>query len=383
MTEGTDKEWLTVFMSVYKQASPIIETVAKVDLNGQPASLDSLVEGYKLLPSVLQSIKGMPKPSNKELRKIKGNLEKTLDMSIKAGEMALKMIDDHTHGARTASRMHFASIVGYVSYAESFHKLVKEGLTRIGMDISDQSGLPSVAEIFAAVAMPKVTEGGGLFGKKYIRLGPLLSTVGGWMFQAGGTLGYGLRDHPVILGKLLGVPADRANEYVQNTLQEIATSQLAQTSGKDKTLADLFLFPTLAQSGYELTPGAKWINIKVHDMERIWEFVQTAFQKGAAISFHFPKDFRIYWTNTFKLRPQKEWDEAYRRGIVTTKQQDILILEDEASNALAGALAAAIDWVRASAPTQLTSDELSILKKLASSQKSTNRNDKDTHSIPS
>lgn len=360
MTEGTDKEWLPVFMSVYKQARPIIETVAKLDLDGQPASLDSLVEGYKLLPPILQSITGMPKPFSKELRKIKDNLQKTLEMSIKAGETALKMIDDHAHGARTASRMHFASIVGYVSYAGSFHKLVKEGLTKIGVDISDQSGLPSVAEIFAAVAMPKVTEGGGLFGKKYIRLGSLFLTVGGWMFQAGGTLGYGLRDRPVILGKLLGVPADYANEYVQNTLQKLATSQLAQTSGKDKTLADLFLFPTLAQSGYDSTPGAKfgkWINIKVHDMEKVWEFAQTAFQKGAAISFHFPEDFRTYWTNTFKPRPQKEWDEAYRLGIVTTQQQDILILEDEASSALAGV----IDWVRASAPTRLTSDELSII----------------------
>jgi hypothetical protein len=364
MTEGTDKEWLAAFVSVYKQARPAIETVAKVHSADHPPTLDSLVEGCKLLPPVLQSIKGMPKPSNKELRKIKDNLEKTLEMSIKAGEMALKMIEDHTHGARAASRMHFASMVGYVSYAGGFHKLVKGGLTKIGVDIGAQSGLPSVAETFAAIAVPKVTEGGGLFGKKYIRLGPLLSTVGGWMFQAGGTLGYGLRDHPIILGKLLGVPADRANEYVQNTLQEIATNQLAQAPGKDKTLADLFFYPTLAQSGYELTPSAKWINIKVHDMEKIWEFVQTAFQKGVAISFHFSKDFRIYWTNTFKQRPQKEWDEAYRLGIVTTQQQDILILEDEASNALVGV----IDWVRASVPTQLTSDELSILDKLASSQ---------------
>lgn len=366
MSEGTDKEWLTVFMSLYKQARPTIEAVAKLDSDGHPASLDSLVEGYKLLLLVLQSIKGMPKPYNKELRKIKDNLEKTLEMGIKAGEMALKMIDDHAHGARTASRMHFASMVGYVSYAGSYHKLVKERLTRIGMDISDQPGLPSVAQMFAAVAMSKVTEGGGLFGKKYIRLGPLLCTVGSWMFQAGGTLGYGLRDHPVILGKLLGIPADRENEYVRDTLQELATNQLAQASGKDRTLADLFFFPTLAQSGYELTPAAKfakWTNIKVHDMERIWGFVQTAFQKGAAISFHFPKDFRIYWTNTFKPRPQKEWEEAYRLGIVTTQQQDILILEDEARSALAGVT----DWVRTTAPTQLTSDELSILEKLASS----------------
>lgn len=364
MGEGTDKEWLTVFLSVYSQARPTIETVAKLDSDGHPAALQTLVEGHRVLRPTLQSVRGMPTPPNKGLRKIKGDLEKTLEMSIKAGEMASKMIDDYADGAQTATRMHFATIVGYVSYAGSFHKLVKERLTKIGVDISDHPGLPSVAEIFAAVAVPKVTEGGGLFGKKYVRLGPLLSTVGGWMFQAGATLGYGLREYPVSLGKLLGIPADRASEYVQDTLRKLATDQLAQASGENRTLADLFLFPTLAEAGHEPTPGAKWINMKVHDMGKVWEFAQTAFQKGAAIGFHFPKDLRIYWANTFRPRPQKEWDEAYRRGIVTTQQQDILILENEAGNALAGAM----DWARASAPNRLTSDELSTLQKLAGSR---------------
>lgn len=363
MRESTDEEWLTAFMSVYSQASPTIEVVAKLDLEGYPASLDSLVEGYRLLPSLLRSAKELPKPSKKELRKIKGNLEKILEMSIKAGEMALKTVDDNAHGAGTASRIHLASIVGYVSCAEGLHKLVKEELTKIGVDIRGQSGLPSVADWFAAIAVPKLTEGGGLFGKRYIRLGPLFTAYGGWMFQAGGTLGYGLRDHAVILGRLLGVPADRANDYVGDTLQELATSQLAQSSSSDQTLAHLFLFPELAQWGYELTPGANWINIKVHDTERIWEFAQIAFQKGAAIGCHFADDFRIHWANTYRQRPQEEWDEAYRRGIVTTQQQEILILEDEARNALAGALG----WVRGSAPTQLTSDELSTLEELAGS----------------
>ena len=136
MKEDTDKEWLKDLMSIYKQASPTIETVTEVDSDGQPASLDSLVEGYGFLPPILQSIKRMQKPSDKELRKIKGDFEKTLEMSIKAGEMALRMIDDYNHGARTASRMHFASIVGYVSLAESYHKLVKERLTKIGIKLS-------------------------------------------------------------------------------------------------------------------------------------------------------------------------------------------------------------------------------------------------------
>jgi len=49
MKEDTDKEWLTDLMSIYKQASPTIETVTEVDSDGQPASLDSLVEGNELL----------------------------------------------------------------------------------------------------------------------------------------------------------------------------------------------------------------------------------------------------------------------------------------------------------------------------------------------
>lgn len=136
MKEDTDKEWLTAFLSIYKQASPTIETVTEVDSDGQPASLDSLVEGSGLLPPILQSIKSMQKPSNKELRMIKDEFKKTLEMSIKAGEMALKMIDDYAHGARMASRMHFASIVGYVSHAGSYHKFVKERLTKIGVKLS-------------------------------------------------------------------------------------------------------------------------------------------------------------------------------------------------------------------------------------------------------
>lgn len=229
--------------------------------------------------------------------------------------------------------------------------------------MSGQLGLPSIAEMFAAVAVPKVTEGGQLFGKKYVRMGPLFLAVGGWMFQSGGTLGYGLKDHSLILGKLLGIPAERANDYVQNVLQRTAIDQLAQVTGNNKTLTDLFLYPALAESGYELTPDAEWINIRVNNEESIYSFTQIAFQKGVAVSFHFPKDFRIYWTNTFKQRPQKEWDEMYRSGIVTTARQDILILEDEVNSALTGA----VDWVREIAPTQLTSNELSILEKLASS----------------
>ena len=228
--------------------------------------------------------------------------------------------------------------------------------------MSDQSGFPSVAEMFAGMSVPKVTEE-GLFGGPYVRQGPLLITVGGWMFQCGSVLGYGLKDNPLILGKLLGIPAEHAEEYVQDVLQKLASKQLAQASGKDTTLSQLYLFPTLAEAGYELTPGAKWIDVKIKEDEMIFNFSNIAFQKGAAVGFHFPKKFQVYWANTYKPRSEDEWDEAYRMGIVTTPQQNILILEDEVCNVLADSA----DWIKENAPAQLTRQEISTLHNLVSS----------------
>jgi len=229
--------------------------------------------------------------------------------------------------------------------------------------MSTQAGWASIAQMFSETAIPKVTEDGGLFGKKYIRLGPLIITVGGWMFQCGGTLGYGFRDYPVILTKLLGVPSDNANKFIQDYLQKLADDLLRQVTGQDKTLTDLFLYPTLAQSGHELTPGAKWMDTKVNDQEWTWKFIQITCQQGVAVSFHFPEIFQTCWINTFKQKPQEEWDEAYRLGVVSTPQQDSLILEDEVKNTLSGA----VDWVREIVPTHFISSELSTLETLANS----------------
>jgi len=78
----------------------------------------------------------MQKPSVKELRKAKGDLEKTLEMSVKAGGMAPKMADDLAHGARTAARMHFSSIVGYVNYVGIHHQSLQDRLAKIGAKLS-------------------------------------------------------------------------------------------------------------------------------------------------------------------------------------------------------------------------------------------------------
>jgi len=127
------EQWLKSFMVIYKQASPLINTVAKLDAEGQPAGPDSFLEAYQNFRPLLQSLKEMPKPSHKELRNIKKDFEKTLSMCVKAGEMMIKMIDDLRHGSQLASRMHLASVVGYVSYAEIYHKSLLDRLSKVGV----------------------------------------------------------------------------------------------------------------------------------------------------------------------------------------------------------------------------------------------------------
>ena len=127
------KDWLESFMLIYNQASPLIDTVAKLDSEGQPANPGSLLEVYPRLLPLLQTLQDMPKPQEKELRKVKDDFEKTLSMCIKAGEMAIKMLDDVDHGAKLAARMHVASIVGYVNYAAIHRKDLIKRLTKIGV----------------------------------------------------------------------------------------------------------------------------------------------------------------------------------------------------------------------------------------------------------
>ena len=128
-----ERDWFESFMLIYNQASPLVDTVAKLDSEGQPANPGSLLEAYQSLLPLLQSLKDMPKPPEKELRKVKDDFERTLSMCVKAGEMAMKMLDDLNHGAKLAARMHVASIVGYVNYAAIYHKDLIKRLTKIGV----------------------------------------------------------------------------------------------------------------------------------------------------------------------------------------------------------------------------------------------------------
>ena len=236
-------------------------------------------------------------------------------------------------------------------------------------DSAKQSDLPSVVDRFAAIAVSKVRQGGRLFGKTYVRQGPLHSVAGWWLFQTGGAFGYGLREHPAIIGKLLGVPGEDASTYVQTVLHDLASEQLTRASDKEKTFLQLYLVPTVAELGidiYDLQSHSKdWISKKVYDLDLLFESMQIAFQKGAAIAFHFPDEFQAYWNETYGKRPAQEWTDAYKQGIVSQEEQQELELEAETIIALD----AVVDWVKQTAPSQISVNELSVVRELAHNYK--------------
>ncbi|MFC2022752.1 hypothetical protein ACFLTL_01135 [Chloroflexota bacterium] len=132
-TGKAKNDWLKSFMLIYYQAIPLIDTTLKMDTEAEPPYLESMIEAYHLLPPMLQAIKKMHKPSDKELSKIKVDFERTLRTSIKAGEMALKAVDDYSHGAQTATRMRFAAIIGLVNLTKTNHESLLQRLAKIGV----------------------------------------------------------------------------------------------------------------------------------------------------------------------------------------------------------------------------------------------------------
>ena len=121
--KGVDREeraqWLKAFMPLYEQAARLIRNIAKVGADGLPTDVESLIEGYEKLPPILQSVKEIPKPKEKELRKLKKDFEDLLYSCIRAGEWGIKFAQD-------PSRISFANIVLFTNFAnglmESFSK---------------------------------------------------------------------------------------------------------------------------------------------------------------------------------------------------------------------------------------------------------------------
>lgn len=79
--EGME-EWLKEFMPLYEKATPFIQKIIKINADVDAATLksgiDAILEGYQELSLTFYQVKALPKPKEKELRKLKQNFEDVL-----------------------------------------------------------------------------------------------------------------------------------------------------------------------------------------------------------------------------------------------------------------------------------------------------------------
>lgn len=122
-------QWLRVFMPLYEQVAPLIRDIAKLDTNNQPADLSTLLEGGQKLPPILESVKKMPKPKQKELRSIKQEFEKVLHCCIKASESGAILVDSVAlRDWQITQRMRFSNIIVWTIQAQTWYKSLSKKL---------------------------------------------------------------------------------------------------------------------------------------------------------------------------------------------------------------------------------------------------------------
>ena len=126
-------QWLQAFMQLYEQAAPLIQRTAKPDTDGLPADLETLIEAARKLPPILESVKNLPKPKQKEFRNIKNDFKNVLSRCIKAGETGIKLLDDLNHGAKMAARIRLATIVGYTGQANAYYESLSKRLASLSV----------------------------------------------------------------------------------------------------------------------------------------------------------------------------------------------------------------------------------------------------------
>jgi len=115
------ERWLKTFMSLYDQAATLTQNIAQVDADGLPTDLTALKEIGIKLPPILKSVKEMPKPKGKELRRLKKDFKLTLDACISASKWGIKH-------SQKPNRVRFSVTVFWTSLAISFTESLSKRL---------------------------------------------------------------------------------------------------------------------------------------------------------------------------------------------------------------------------------------------------------------
>ncbi len=118
------ERWLKIFMSLYEQATILTPKISEVDSDGVPTDVTALREINIKLPPILKSVKEMPKPKEKELRKLNKDFKLALDACISASKWGIKL-------NQKSSRFRFSVTVFWTSLAISFKESLSKKLASL------------------------------------------------------------------------------------------------------------------------------------------------------------------------------------------------------------------------------------------------------------
>ena len=225
-------------------------------------------------------------------------------------------------------------------------------------------GMSSFLSFLARPAVQKVTKR-PIFGKPYTTMGSLFSSVGWTLYQVGGVLGYCLRDTPKVLAKLAVAPEVTAinEEEIIKEIKEsssIVESELKEVEDEEKTFFYSYTVKELSGIGIDFFqwPPDKRLKEKVDDEKFAGDVVRISFVKGIDFGFNFPEEFAVYWENTYRIVPDSEWRELYKKGIVLSKTQFNPTLKE----AIVANAELAITWNENQSPRMLDANDICVLQ---------------------
>ena len=226
--------------------------------------------------------------------------------------------------------------------------------------------MSSFLTFIARPAVQQVTKR-PIFGKPYVNIGSLFITIGWTVYQAGGVLGYSLRDAPHLLAKL-AVPPGITTINEEEIIKEIKDSsniveselrEMEDMGDKEKTFFYLYTVRELRGIGIDFFkwPPDKRLKGKA-DTEFAGDVMRISFVRGIDLGFSFPEQFAIYWDNTYRNVPDSEWQELYKRGVVVSKTQHNPTLKE----AIVANAELAIIWNENQSPKMLDPNDICVLQ---------------------
>ena len=142
--------WFKSFMPLYEKAAPLIRYITnleKLQAGELPLSFHTLLESNLTLRPILDSVRRMHKPNEKQLAIIQREFEIALSNCIKAAESASKYVrlEEHSIDSRTLLSTIINSTVLAHEYIESVSKRLETPSMTI-LDAEPEPGLVPVEE---------------------------------------------------------------------------------------------------------------------------------------------------------------------------------------------------------------------------------------------